>query len=224
MRKIYYLLIIITVISGVMVGIYLYSSFKPKIIYLQSVYTNSSPKIDGYFDSTEWAPAFNINFTLELLGKIRQVELYIMNNNTHLFFAFKISNEDAPNGNTDEMWIWLDSNNNEELDSYEDIKILKTEDTCYIDAYHTSPPWMYIYPDSNYGGTTDGYAFWNFSNSNGVGILIFETVFPFISSDPHDVNVSRGTIVGITFEYHIFGTAWPGDNTKPNEWAKLVIA
>jgi len=41
--------------------------------------------------------------------------------------------------------------------------------------------------------------------------------------------VSRGTIIGIDFEYRspgapLFIAEWPGDNLKANEWAKLMIA
>ncbi len=239
MKKIYYILIIIIVVFGSIGVFYLYFPFKfrSEPISLQSVYTISPPKIDGYFNSTEWTPAYNISFFLvSSRGESRPGELYILNNTTHLFLAFRILNEDYdgppyPQGDADELRIWLDINNNEELDNYEDIKILETSNTPYNDAYHTSPPWIYICPDSNYGGTKDGYAFWNHTNPTGTGILTFETVFPFVSSDPHDLNVTRGTTLGIDFEYSspttssfLFRSEWPGDNAKPNEWAKLVIA
>jgi len=239
MRKVYHLFIlVVVVIFSVIGGIYLYSFIIPKTIYLQSVYTTSPPNIDGNFNSTEWASAFNISFTLQGVDEARPGELYLLNNATHLFLAFRILDEDYdgppyPQGDSDELQIWLDPNNNEKLESYEDLKIIETSNTPYIDAYHTTPPMMYIYPDSNHGGTTDGYTTWNHTNPTGTGILTFEIVFPFLSSDPNDLNTSRGTTIGINFQYcspitssSNFLSAWPGDSfgAIPNEWAKLVIA
>ncbi len=208
--------------------------FKSEPISLQSVYTISPPRIDGYFNSTEWAPAFNITFSLvSSRGESRPGELYILNNNTHLFLAFRILNEDydgPPSGNNDALSIWLDVNNNEELDSYEDIKIIYTSATPYLDACHTGAGiTIYIYSDSNYGGSQDGCAAWNHTDPAGWGTLTFEIAFPFISNDIHDLNVSRGTTIGIDFEYespgpYLFIAEWPGDSLKANEWAKLVIA
>jgi hypothetical protein len=223
MRKVHAIFIVLLVILGVFGVVYLFLFLQPQKIYLYSVYTTNPPKVDGNINCTEWASAFNMSFTFHCLDETRIGELYLMNNDTHLFFAFRIFNEDIYSS-PDELWLWLDPDNDEKLDAYEDIKMLKTTSPFYIDAYHTSPyGGMYIYSDSVYGGTQDGYALWNHTNPNGTGILTFETVFPFISSDPHDLNVTRGDTIGINFEYYIFGACWPGDRLKPQDWAKLVI-
>lgn len=223
MRKVYAIIIVLLVILAAFGVVYLFSSLKPQKIYLYSVYTTNPPKVDGYINSIEWSFAFNISFTFHALDETRIGELYLMNNNTHLFFAFRILNEDIYHS-PDELWIWLDSNNNEELDDYEDLKIMDTSVTPYTDAYFSAPPWIYIYPDTNHGGMQNGYVCWNHTNPNGTGTLTFEIVFPFVSTDPNDLNVSRGGMVGINLEYNTFGAYWPGDRLKPQEWAKLVIA
>ena len=238
MKKVYSLLIITIVIMGIVGSVFLVLILIPKTIYIQSNYITVAPQIDGNFNATEWLPAYSINFTLKGTDEYGRTEkrgggLYVMNNATHLFLAFRIWHEDydgPPSGTPDKLNIWLDTNNNEELDDYEDIKILFTSSTPYIDAYHYSPPWVYIYPDSNHGGTTDGYAFWNHSNPSGTGVLTFETVFPFISDDPNDLNISRGITIGINFEYwslttssHYFIAEWPADTMQPQKWAKLTI-
>jgi hypothetical protein len=88
---------------------------------------------------------------------------------------------------------------------------------------------MYIYSDSNYGGTQDGFASWNYTNPSGTGVLTFETIFPFVSSDLHDLNVSQGTTIGINFEYWRLSTPskyfiaeWPAESMQPQKWAKLT--
>ncbi|MHA1427228.1 MAG: hypothetical protein ACTSQI_14660 [Candidatus Helarchaeota archaeon] len=235
MKKIYVIIVILIITSGVLAGILLFPLLGHKTVNLNSVYTTTSPTIDGYLNSTEWASAFNITFTLTHIGggESRSGELYILNNNTHLFLAFRVLNEDydgPPSGTNDQLRIWLDVNNNEELDSFEDMKILSTSATPYLDAYHTRPAGgLYIYSDSNYGGSQDGCAAWNHTNPAETGNLTFETAFPFSSTDIHDLNVSRGTTIGIDFEYrspgaYMFIGEWPGDSLKANEWAKLMIA
>ncbi|MHA1275765.1 MAG: hypothetical protein ACTSRC_19525 [Candidatus Helarchaeota archaeon] len=164
MKKIYVIIVILIIISGVLAGILLFPLLGHKTVNLNSVYTTNSPTIDGYLNSTEWASAFNITFSLTPIGggESRSGELYILNNNTHLFLAFRVLNEDydgPPSGTNDQLRIWLDVNNNEELDSFEDMKIVTASATPYLDAYHTRPAGgLYIYSDSNYGGSQDGCA------------------------------------------------------------------
>lgn len=152
-------------------------SSTPPVVY--SNYTSTLPVIDGLLSQNEWrSPAITktLNYTNCITGQNETHEMfvYFMNDDTYLYIAIKITNEDfesedVQEGDVDVIEIYFDNNDNEVIEPNEDIKNFWNFE--YGDwFYEGNGSWC---DDVGYGGTLDGRGIATHS-THSVGDSVYE--------------------------------------------------
>ncbi len=180
-----------------------------------AAFASTVPAIDGNIDtSSEWASAATtqINFGWTYSGT-----LYVMNDEENLYIAAKISDADLTQG--DILVILFDNDNNGiGWENGEDqLQLVGSDD--FGDDYFQD---LFLNDDVLDGGTKDGDA----KASSDGSFNYYEFKHPIDSADDsHDISLSEGSTVGITFQYmdetvNYWG-GWPSPSAP--SWAKVTI-
>lgn len=202
------------------------------VALLNSSYTTSPPTIDGSLGAGEWSNGMNITLNgFTTSANTIRGELYIMNNNTHLFMAAVID-DSAQQVGTDYAVFMFDN-------GHDHTATLGGEDAAefgyYLSAYGddywgTSAPtdwWVRDVGDGN--GTAHG----NGSSSYSSGQYVYEFSKPLNSSEARDMAVALGSAIGFRIEtydgvdadnYRYPQNTVDANTSRWDEWADLNIA
>ena len=207
-------------------------------ILANSVYTSMQPIIDGLLSLNEWGePAIieTLSYTNDSVNyETHDMFVYFMNDNNYLYIAVKITNDDYES-NLSEDWdkleIWFDGDNNEIIESGEDIK--EFTNLVYGDwFYEGNNTW-------SSDATLDGEGEASHSNQ-AIGDYTYEFKVPLNSGDTHDLSVTSDSTIGVLIRYLEFyyipdndswlcnGTfdAWPNNGSKidGSNYGKLKLS
>lgn len=200
-----------------------------------SAWSVTTPAIDGMITTGEWVDAAVANFTLSYCSESHDVTLYIKNDDTYLYLAAVVRNEEYSNlaeMNHDFANFYFDNNNNGTSDIGEDGLAIRFDNTVFRDTYNPNGVNGWSYSDDTDGGTNDILGAVTHTNPvpDGVGDYTFEYRHPLNSPDnSHDFSLSAGDTVGFRFSFpdgeapcQPVGNDWP--SPSPSGYADIVIA
>lgn len=200
-----------------------------------SAWSITTPTIDGVISTGEWVDAAVVDFTLSYCSESHDVTLYVKNDDTYLYLAAVVRNEEY--SNLAEMYhdfanFYFDNNNNGVTDVGEDGLAIRFDNTVFRDTYNPTGVNGWSYSDDSDGGTNDIVGAVSHTNpvADGIGDYTFEYRHPLNSADDsHDFSLSAGDTVGFRFSFpdgeapcQPVGYHWP--SSSPAGYADIVIA
>jgi hypothetical protein len=178
---------------------------------------NGPPLIDGIIEADVWSSAAKIEF---ILGGTFEAALYIMNDETDLFIAFRIA--DATFSDDDQLSVAFDNNNDGLAFGDGDDHLVSRGDRGFIDYHWTNDPNVPILRDIDTGGTSNGAG----DNSASGGFNSFELRHPLDSADNlHDFSLETGSKVGLRISYRDDGLLkgyYP--QVEPSGWLEYQVS
>ena len=195
---------------------------------ITSRYINGTPQIDGLREAL-WLSNATIVEPILRPGTPGETnigtEMYVMNNDSYLFFGIFLPNKIYQSSALDELCIYCDANFDGSMDN-DDMKWLKLHTNiykdCWLDIIGSA---VYIYQDA----VQNGYM--TYTHSNPVlgerGDYFFEIAMPFNTTltDPSELNRTRGdsiilTIVGSIYlgSGSAYGIQWPFSGRQFQPW------
>ncbi len=181
---------------------------------IQSVYTATSPTIDGVITEGEWQNQRSIILSGFFDPSVtRSADIYLMNDATNLYVAIVLRG-DRRSG--DGIFIDIDAGHDhvatkggEDIFGYNMDGNLKNRGfgTLYNDGHWNAEGTGWV-PDTQEQGA--GVRVVNFNTDT----YTYEFSHPLSSGDPQDMAVAPGGVVGFRIE------AWRGDTTAPEEYLR----
>ncbi len=200
-----------------------------------SAWAVTTPTIDGVISAGEWIDADTADFTLAYCNESHNVTLYVKNNDTYLYLAVMVRDEEY--SNLSEMYhdfanFYFDNDNDGVTDTGEDGLAIRFDNTIFRDTYNPIGVNGWSYSDTSDGGTNDIDGAVTHTNPvpDGVGDYTFEYRHPLnTSDDTHDFSLSAGDTVGFRFSFpdgetdcQPVGYHWP--SSSPTSYGDIVIA
>ena len=210
----------------------------PPIVYSNS--TSTPPTIDGLLIQNEWGSP-EIVKTLNYINcdtsesETHEMAVYFMNDNTYLYIAIKITNEDfesddVQDQDVDVIELYFDNDNDGVIEPNEDIKNFWNLE--YDDWFYTGN-WSWC-SDSK----KDGEGAAKHSNHT-IGDYTYEFRIPLNSGDDQDLSVTSDCTIGVKILYremyyssadgYWYGAGedgWPteGERFDGSTYGKLVLS
>jgi hypothetical protein len=194
---------------------------------ISSSYTSSAPLIDGVIGDGEWANKMPITLNgFNNPSSTKNGALYVMNDNSTLYIAVVI-----PDATKDADYLMLDfdqGNDHVATDGGEDATGFNVGDvypgmpTSYADYHWTTSSW-WQQDTATHGAGAMKYASNNYT---------YEFSKPLNSSDPQDMNLKPGEIIGFRIEtwdttlndwYRYPQNTVDSNTARWNEWADLSV-
>ncbi len=187
-----------------------------------SAFARTTVTINGALGTSEWITAATTTFTITT----HTGTIYVMNDNTNLYIAIKITD---PTPGNDQITLFFDNNHNgnwadgtpgEDLINYFSPPAVSTG---FHDEFESS---VGTNLDTNDGGTSDGGG----AAGTVTGNNIYEFSHPLCSGDSHDFCLSSSQSVGFAMRYfhdNSFEGDWPvavSHGTSASSWADIRIA
>lgn len=200
-----------------------------------SAWAVTTPTIDGVISAGEWIDADTADFTLAYCNESHDVTLYVKNNDTYLYLAVMVRDEEY--SNLSEMYhdfanFYFDNDNDGVTDTGEDGLAIRFDNTIFRDTYNPIGVNGWSYSDTSDGGTNDIDGAVTHTNPvpDGVGDYTFEYRHPLnTSDDTHDFSLSAGDTLGFRFSFpdgetdcQPVGYHWP--SSSPTSYGDIVIA
>ncbi len=201
-----------------------------------SSWSVTTPTIDGVISPGEWIDADTSDFTLTYCGESHDVTLHVKNDDTYLYLAVVVRNEEY--SNLAEMYhdfanFYFDNDNDAVTDTGEDGLAIRFDNTIFRDTYNPTGVNGWSYSDTSDGGTNDIEGAVTHTNPvpDGVGDYTFEYKHPLNSADnAHDFSLSSGDTVGFRFSFpdgetggcQPVGYNWP--SSSPTSYGDIIIA
>jgi len=196
----------------------------------------TTPTIDGVISPGEWIDADTADFTLTYCGESHDVTLHVKNDDTYLYLAVVVRNEEY--SNPAEMYhdfanFYFDNDNDAVTDTGEDGLAIRFDNTVFRDTYNPTGVNGWSYSDDSDGGTNDIEGAVTHTNPvpDGVGDYTFEYKHSLNSTDnAHDFSLSSGDTVGFRFSFpdgetggcQPVGYHWP--SSSPTSYGDIIIA
>jgi len=175
--------------------------------YVYQAWAPTPPTIDGSIGTTEWANAATASLTLGAYS----ATLYVMNDATNLYLAFKINDPDYEHGSgmSSDAILFKFDNDNDGVHPEDGDEYLLLRGDGFHDSYISDSS---VWTDEGYGGTSEGSG----AMSGSGGYNYFEISHPLNTADnAHDFSLTTGMTVGFNLQYYELGTGfsskWPGD-------------
>ncbi len=215
-------------------------SFVPQISATDTDYDalyreGAGPTIDGNISSSEWrgSKSYELTFQYSGEGTIKAV-LYLLHNGSALFLGLNMTILDATNDNNDSMIIYIDENNNGNLDNQinrtgeEGIRLMR--DGNYIDLSYNGSKWI---DDESVSGTkgpsygaTNGVNGWEFYFPTGTNNSDFNEDLPskvLDSAKKIGINIEYYNDTGGSNKYDSCTTLTNGtENLTAANWDNLI--
>ena len=190
-----------------------------------SAWASNPPTVDGVIDTAvEWVLADSETF---IIGADYSGTLYVMNDDTNLYLAVEIADDDfGTNASTRDSPVFYFDNDHDGLgpEIGDDSVLCSSFSFVSFDQFYQDPSWAW---DSLNLGTADGTV-----AATGDGTHnYFEISHPLNSTDDdHDFSLTLGDTVGFMMRYvdnNAFVGAWPvgaSPYLDPSNWHEIEIA
>lgn len=197
-----------------------------------SAYTLVPPTLDGTIGGAEWAPADTVDFTISYCQEDHLVTLYVMNDDTNLYVALLIRDEDFPGAAfVDQFFVHVNNDGIGAREVGDDTWIVQHDASLIDDAHHPGGVPLLFLSDLQAGGTNDLLAAVTFTPSptGGIGDYMIEMSRPLDNADDaFDPSWVFGSLASLAISIDESNlpigcnNVFPGND--PNDWIQIQIA